>query len=297
MLERYGSESPLRSDEIRRKAVASNMKNVYMKFQKGETVPAFPFEEYLEHGNDHEYMWRCLKCGKEFASAVNMSWFKQEANRSYARCEKCYPCRPHSSREENELRGFVESEYRGRIMANVKSLKASPGDGAAKRLEIDVFLPDIMIGIEYDGVFWHSEEYKGKNAMLAKTLAAEAAGIRLVHVLSSEWTFRKEIVKSRLRNLLGAAGMRTIYARRCEIREVDPAVSNEFQDENHLQGRVNASVRLGLFLGGEMVALMTFGECRFDKRHEWELVRFCSKLNTRIVGAAGKLLGHFEKKY
>ena len=40
---------------------------------------------------------------------------------------------------------------------------------------------------------------------------------------------------------------------------------------------------------------MTFGKCRFDKRHEWEMLRFCTKLNTRVVGAAGKLLRHFEK--
>jgi DNA-directed RNA polymerase subunit RPC12/RpoP len=120
MLERYRSESPLRSDRIREKAAASNMKNTYMKFLNGEAVPAFSFEEYLERRNDREYTWRCLKCGKEFASSVNMSWFKQGPNRSYARCKKCYPCRPHSSREETELREFVESEYRGKIARNTR---------------------------------------------------------------------------------------------------------------------------------------------------------------------------------
>lgn len=103
-------------------------------------------------------------------------------------------------------------------------------------------------------------------------------------------------MESRLRNLFGTYG-RTVYARKCEVREVPPVTSNAFQDKNHLQGHVNASVRLGLFLDGEMVALMTFGKCRFDKRHEWEMLRFCSKLNTRVIGAAGKLLSHFEKAY
>ena len=42
---------------------------------------------------------------------------------------------------------------------------------------------------------------------------------------------------------------------------------------------------------------MTFGKTRFSKKYEWELLRFCSKLNYHVVGAAGKLLSYFEKTY
>lgn len=103
-------------------------------------------------------------------------------------------------------------------------------------------------------------------------------------------------MKSKLRNLFGIYG-RTIYARKCEVREVGAASASAFLRENHLQGPVNSPVRLGLYSGEELAALMTFGKCRFDKKHEWELVRFCSKLNTRVVGGAGKLLRRFEKNY
>jgi hypothetical protein len=40
---------------------------------------------------------------------------------------------------------------------------------------------------------------------------------------------------------------------------------------------------------------MTFGKCRFDKKHEWELLRFCNKLGCHVPGAASRLLKHFEK--
>ena len=43
--------------------------------------------------------------------------------------------------------------------------------------------------------------------------------------------------------------------------------------------------------------LMTFGKYRFDRKHEWELVRFCSKLNTKVIGGAGRLLRRFEEDY
>ena len=42
---------------------------------------------------------------------------------------------------------------------------------------------------------------------------------------------------------------------------------------------------------------MTFGKCRFDKKHEWEMLRFCCKLGYHVPGAAGKLLKHFERTY
>lgn len=42
---------------------------------------------------------------------------------------------------------------------------------------------------------------------------------------------------------------------------------------------------------------MTFGKCRFDKKHEWEMLRFCCKLGHHVIGGAGKLLKHFERQY
>lgn len=88
---------------------------------------------------------------------------------------------------------------------------------------------------------------------------------------------------------------KTIYARNCEVREVSSKESSAFQEANHLQGSVKAKVHLGLYAKGQLVSLMTFGKCRFDKKHEWEMLRFCSKLGCHIPGAAGKLLKHFEQ--
>jgi len=42
---------------------------------------------------------------------------------------------------------------------------------------------------------------------------------------------------------------------------------------------------------------MTFSKCRFDDRHEWEMVRFCSKLGYHVPGAASRLLRYFEKTH
>ena len=75
--------------------------------------------------------------------------------------------------------------------------------------EVDIWIPSLNIGIEYDGSFWHSEEcrslYDDKqpvNKQLFKTKLAEDKGIILVHVYEDEWLFKQDAMKQYLKNLL-----------------------------------------------------------------------------------------------
>jgi len=131
---------------------------------------------------------------------------------------------------------------------------------------------------------------------LDKTLVCESKGIHLIHVFENEWHMKQDIVKSRLKDLLGSYE-KTIFARRCEVREVNSVTSREFQERTHLQGSVNAKVNLGLFDSNQLVALMTFGKPRFNKKYEWELLRFSTELGHHVPGGASKLLKHFERNY
>ena len=40
---------------------------------------------------------------------------------------------------------------------------------------------------------------------------------------------------------------------------------------------------------------MTFGKSRFDRKYEWELIRYAT--SRHVVGGAGKLLKYFERTY
>lgn len=64
-----------------------------------------------------------------------------------------------------------------------------------------------------------------------------------------------------------------------------------------MQGIANAKINLGLFYKGRLCAVMTFGKPRFDKKHSWELVRYCTLFNFNIVGGASKLLKHFRDEH
>ena len=78
--------------------------------------------------------------------------------------------------------------------------------------------------------------------------------------------------------------------------------AREFLDKNHIQGYANSNENYGLFYNNELVSLMTFGKPRINlggKKGDgnYELVRFCNKINTNVIGGASKLFKHFIKEY
>lgn len=127
---------------------------------------------------------------------------------------------------------------------------------------------------------------------------AEAPGDgRVVYVFSDEWESKRDIVKSRLRHMLGMSDK--VWARKCEVRVVeDNALVRSFLRENHIQGYVGSVHKLGLFHDGELVSLMTFGNLRKSMGQKagegaFELLRFCNRLGTSVVGGASRLFRHF----
>lgn len=117
-----------------------------------------------------------------------------------------------------------------------------------------------------------------------------------------KWLEHKEIVKSRLSSILGINSTK-IYARKCEIREVSPHEAMQFLINNHIQGKCKAKYYYGLYYNSELVSLMVFGKIRQQRKYyddydnKWELLRFCNKLNTTVVGGAGNYLNISLTKY
>jgi hypothetical protein len=64
-----------------------------------------------------------------------------------------------------------------------------------------------------------------------------------------------------------------------------------------LQGKDKSSIKLGLFYNNELVSVMTFGRRKITGKSSFELIRFCSKLNTQVIGGANKLFKYFINNY
>ena len=166
--------------------------------------------------------------------------------------------------------------------------------------ELDIFLPEYNLAIEFDGLMYHSDgnseckifKNKEKNYHLQKTELCLKNNIQLFHIFEGEdldlWL---SMINTKL-NL-----NKKIYARKCIIKELKSQETVEFLNENHLQGFCQAKINVGLFYNNELVSVMTFSKPRFNKNYEYELIRFCSKRNTSVIGGASKLWKYFVTKY
>ena len=205
-------------------------------------------------------------------------------------CKKC-KCMGISHLEK-EMINFVKENYSNNIKENVRNI-ITP-------YELDIYLPDLKLAFEFNGLYWHSELYKDKNYHLNKTEQCEEIGIHLVHIYEDDWIYKQEVVKSRILNLLGKS--KKVYARKTEIKEVSYKDSKEFLEQNHIQGNCMSKIRFGLYYQDELVSLMTFGKLRKclgnkNKEGSFELLRFCNKINTNVVGGASKLFKYFIGNY
>ena len=206
---------------------------------------------------------------------------------------KCVKCVGIVSSQEIEISTYFEN-----LGVNVETSNRTILGGK----EIDIYFPDFKLGVELDGIIWHSTKYgKDTNYHLSKTLLARENGVELIHIFEDEYNNNKQLVMSFIKNKLGLTDEK-IFARKCSVREITNRDSKEFLINNHFKGYVNASVSLGLFHLDELVSVMTFSGLRKtqgskSEEGSFELLRLCSKKDTNVIGGASKLLKFFERNY
>ncbi|CCE26253.1 putative homing endonuclease [Yersinia phage phiR1-37] len=205
------------------------------------------------------------------------------------------------SKVENEIYMFIRKILPNdiEILKNVKGLL--PSD---KRKEIDIYIPSMKIGIEVNGIFWHSinktNRARKKYHIFEKMEEAYDQGIRIYNIFDCEWARTRKKLKSRLKSLLQANSYK-IFARKCAVKKITPKESNVFLDTYHMQGKCNASFNYGLFFEDELCAVITFSKTRKllnrNDENTLELLRFASISDINIVGGFSKLLNFAIKDF
>ena len=177
-------------------------------------------------------------------------------------------------------------------------------------MELDILLPEFNLGIECDPTYSHNssigtawDDAKLPNYHYKKSKAFMENGVFVFHIFGYEWTHRRPIIESMLRNYVHCTSTR-IYARNCSIVSVSSRDGREFLDLNHRQGYTSSTVSLGLQHKGSLVSIACFskpralmGATRSVDNSTWELTRFCNILNTNVVGGASRLLKAFIRQY
>lgn len=233
------------------------------------------------HGDKYEYPEQVLTGTKDDVRIIckEHGEFTQRPNNhtNGAGCQKCWS---GTSKWEIELQQYLE-EAGFLVLTNQRILGQK---------EVDVFLPELNLGIELHGLYWHTERVIPATAHADKLRLAEEKGIRLLQVFEDEWVARKDVV---LRLILRMCGKGTgVGARSLELREITAAEANKLYDFAHVQGAIKSGSRhYGLFRkNGSIAAAATFGKSRFE-RDTWELLRYASKVS--VHGGLSRLCKRF----
>lgn len=283
---KYGDESSLGKNSTLRKKKNNDIESQFRERYKELEIISYSIEKW------GTCVIKCNACNNNYEIS---KWNLHQRSTSNL-YKLCTHCNPIGSYNGSYIEEFIKS-----ILDNNRINYREKDRKIISPFEIDIIIDSLKLGIEINGIYWHSTKFKSKSYHLEKTESAAQKEIKLIHIIEDEIILKPEIVRSRLLSILGIHD-RKIYARKCEIREVTKKESSIFLKENHLQGECGSIIRLGLFFNDELVSLMTFSKDRkslgrSSKEGCWELIRFCNKLGSLVIGGASRLFKNFINEY
>lgn len=298
-LKRYGVDNPSKSDIIKSRIVETNRKNLGVDYpmQSKDVMDKSRVTSLEKYGTEYPNQSDIVKqhirdsCvsiyGVEYpAQSDEVKRKTVETNRK--RYGVDYTCLVFSGKykgnDSSYNRSFAELLDNNNITYEREFL-------------LEKYSYDFKVGntlIEINPTATHNTHFNpyGKNRIDVnyhrdKSKLAKDNGYNVIHVF--DWDDTSKVI-----NLL--KNRKIVYARKCDIREVDITECNQYLMVYHLQGKCsNQTIRLGLYYNNQLVSLMTFGKPRYNKKYEYELLRYCASHN--VVGGANKLFKYFVDNY
>lgn len=246
------------------------------------------------HGNKYDYTQVEYRGMTEKVNIIcpQHGGFLQGLGHHIYNKQGCPKCTTKSQQEDaiyKFMSIFTKAEARNRTLVAPK--------------ELDIYLPEHNLAIEYCGMYWHShtdkeDEKANKHKHYDKYKAAQTQGVRVITMYESEWLERSHVLKRLLRAAIGKMKGR-IMARKCEVRKVGPKEAKAFFEKYHPQGGAGGGSNYALFYKEKMVACMRFSFGINDrgvgaKNSTWTLSRYATRLP--VAGGASKLFKAFLKE-
>ena len=164
-------------------------------------------------------------------------------------------------------------------------------------LEIDIWVPEVRLGIEIHGLYWHSHKNMENRGQIRrhqnKMNLAKDANIKLLQFwCEPELEDKKNIVYSMIAHHFGLS--QRIFARILQVAPISREQAWDFYLKTHLQG-FRDGTHFGLIdSNNRLFQMVTFGR---HHKYEFELLRSSTKINCSVVGGFSKLLSHFIRSY
>lgn len=302
--ERYGTENPTGHPLIREKIKETLKTNYGSEYTNINQIPVVQERKrqlaYARHGVSHPSKLQEIK-DKKLKTYLD----RYGVSSPFQIYEPTY-----TSKLEKEVVQYIKSIYKGTVIENSQSI-ISP-------FELDIYIPEYKLAIEFNGNYWHSFENLSKNSNKTKReiqfyhqnkfKMCENKGIILYSVWEYDWLrdVKKAIIQSQLRYLLHYRGTNyiKISGHKCELKRVPKIEARNFLNKYHIQGASllytqtgsdNLPLNFGLYYRNELVSLMTFGKWRRGNIAEYEIFRLCNKFDTSIIGGPQKMFAAFLK--
>lgn len=87
---------------------------------------------------------------------------------------------------------YVRKIYHGKILENAR----------VAGMEVDILLPELRLGIEYDGLYYHSTLKVKPDYHIEKLKIINKAGYRLINIFEDEWHDHIDNVKEFLKSAI-----------------------------------------------------------------------------------------------
>lgn len=224
-------------------------------------------------------------------------WKNSPKNRTYNRNQVadfkgngCPQCSAPVSLPEQQVFDFIVNDLglAGVVQSDRQILKGR---------ELDIYIPELNVAIEFNGLYWHSEaQGKGANYHLNKWLECKHHGIQLIQVWEDDWREKQELWKRMLSVKLHQGNPNgTVYARKTEIKQFNYKDVQDFLTENHLQGPMSGSGYFGLVEKGADVLVALLVVTLKNDGTVLEITRFAS--SKQVPGGFSKLLKEVERVY
>ena len=257
----------------------------------------------------------CNSCGHRY-EVKELNYFERKTSHKLHNCEGCQDLlKPKAVIKEAKTK--VEPPNYQEMLALVEPNRLSfiqflievSDEGYSIRQNDTLTIPGTTLDIAVIGsdskviAFEYCKDFINNTELYYQNKLDVCAdkGIKLITIFDDEWTSKKDICKSRIRNLFGKTENK-IAGRNCGIVKIPNETALAFCEENHIQGKGKTFHSYGLYNNNELVSVMTFSNPSISKGgdkkdYDWELNRFCSKLNTVVMGGANKLIAAFRDEF
>lgn len=212
-----------------------------------------------------------------------------EINRSVTEsgCPKCY-AKSFVSTPEKQIADYLKSCVS--VETTVRNLIKG---------ELDIYIPEKKIAIEFNGLYWHSEKFKNnKNYHYDKWVACKEKGIQLIQIWEDDWNRNPELIKNMLAQKLGISSEPKIYARNTSTKRISKEAAEAFLNQYHIQGFASGSYYVGLFNKTDiekLVAVLVLKKEAGTNGATLNIIRYATSQN--VLGGFTKLLKYAEQTY